>query len=55
MVSLLFLFFVLLIVDVVFFLCVWQSLRDLFPFDIGLPCFRSFGRLKVGQSVNNFV
>ena len=45
----------LLIVDVVLFLCVWQSLRDLFAFDIGFPCFRSFGRLKVGQSVKNFV
>ena len=45
----------LLIVDVVLFLCVWQSLRDLFAFDIGFPCFRSFGRLKVGQLVKNFV
>ena len=37
-----------------FVLCVWQSLRGLFAFGIGFPCFRSFVRLKVGESVNNF-
>ena len=41
----------LLVVDVVLFLCAWQSLRDLFAFDIDFPSFRSFVRLKVGQSV----
>ena len=46
--------FVCLLVVVVLFLCVWQSLRDLFAFDIGFPCFCSFVRLKVGQSIKNF-
>ena len=41
----------LLVVDVVLFLCAWQSLRDLFAFDIDFPSFRSFVRLKVGQSL----
>ena len=49
-----FLYASLLVVDVDLFLCVWQSLRDLFAFDIGFPSFRSFVRVKVGQSVKNF-